>query len=84
MQIASVKLKNYYMGEISRMSKISKMDAFQCVVEAMDKNDYKTANEIMNIINRALMKDKKNSTVSSEIELRGMKEEKLFKNYLKH
>ena len=37
------------MGEISRMSKISKMDAFQCVVEAMDKNDYKTANEIIEL-----------------------------------
>lgn len=49
----------------------------------MDKNDYKTANEIMNIINRALTKDKKNNTVSSEIELRGMKEEKYFKSILK-
>ncbi|GFI28705.1 hypothetical protein IMSAGC013_00082 [Lachnospiraceae bacterium] len=65
------------------MSRISKLDAFQCVVEAMDKNDYKTANEIMNIINRALTKDKKNNTVSSEIELRGMKEEKYFKSILK-
>lgn len=70
------------MGEISRMSKISKIDAFQCVVEAMDKNDYKTANEIMNIINRTLNKDKKNSTISNEIELRGAKEEKYFRNYL--
>jgi flagellar basal body P-ring protein FlgI len=71
------------MEGINRMSRISKLDAFQCVVEAMDKNDYKTANEIMNIINRALTKDKKNNTVSSEIELRGMKEEKYFKSILK-
>lgn len=77
-----VKLNKYCMGEISRMSKISKIDAFQCVVEAMDKNDYKTANEIMNIINRTLNKDKKNSTISNEIELRGAKEEKYFRNYL--
>lgn len=65
------------------MSKISKLDAFQCVVEAMDNNDFKTANEIMNIINRAYIKDKKNNTISSEIELRGTREEKYFKNILK-
>lgn len=64
------------------MSKISKMVAFQCVSEALDKNDYKTANEIMNIISKSIKKNKKNNIISSEIELNGSKDEKYFKKYL--
>lgn len=64
------------------MSKISKMVAFQCVSEALDKNDYKTANEIMNIISKSIKKNKKHNIISSEIELNGSKEEKYFKKYL--
>ena len=64
------------------MSKIHKIIAFQCVSEALDKNDYKTANAIMEIISKSVKKDKKNNIISNMIELNGIKEEKYFKNYL--
>ncbi len=60
------------------MPSISKIHAFQSVAEAMDKNDYKTANEILSIINREIMKEKKKKTFSENIQLKSKKEEKIF------
>lgn len=60
------------------MPKISKMTALRCVVEAMDKDDYKTANEIMAIIYDSIENSKKNNIVSSEIELSKTEEEQYF------
>lgn len=64
------------------MSKISKMAAFRCMVEAIDNNDYQTANEIMEIIYDSIENNKKNNIFSSEIELSGLKEEQYFKGYI--
>lgn len=65
------------------MPNISKTDAFQCVVNAMDAGDYKSANEILEIISKSTVKDRKNKTFMKEIELKNKKEIKLFQQYTK-
>lgn len=64
------------MAKVSNV-KISKVDAFQHVTDAVDRGDYKTANEIMSIITRSINKDKQNNAFSEEIDLK-TNEVKLF------
>lgn len=64
------------------MSKILKVYAFQSVADAIDKNDYATANAILNIINRSIIQDKRNNTFSESIKLNTKKEERYFKSSL--
>lgn len=63
------------------MLKILKTDAFQYVVSAMDKGDFKTANEIFDIIIRTIMEEKVNRKFSEEIVIKNKKEERLFEKY---
>lgn len=48
----------------------------------MDNGDMKTANAIMKIIARTMIKDKENNTFSSNIVITDKKEEKYFKSFL--
>lgn len=61
------------------MLKISKMDAFSLVIDAVDKGDEKTANEILKIISKSISRE---SRFSNEIEVKGKKHEKIFKRLL--
>ena len=71
-----------YCTEGDFMYKISKVDAFNLVVEAMDQGDIKTANEILRIISTSIRKETV-SSFSSEIEVRERKDEKYLKKYYK-
>ena len=57
------------------MAKVSKMDAFALVIEAAEKGDEKTANEILKIIYRSISKE---SSFSNEIEIKKQKRRKVF------
>lgn len=63
------------------MPQIAKIDAFQCVVDAMEDGDYKAANEILEIISKSNEKDRRNKTFTGKIELKSKKEIKLFQKY---
>lgn len=54
------------------MYKISKVDAFILVVEAMDHGDINTANEILRIISKSIRKETVNS-FSSVLEIKEKK-----------
>ena len=61
------------------MAKVSKMDAFALVIEAAEKGDEKTANEILKIIYRSISKE---SSFSNEIEIKNKRDEKYFKKIM--
>lgn len=63
------------------MSKVSKVDAFNTMVEYINNQKYDTANILFKIINRSQNIDRKNNTISSYIELQ-KKEEKYFREEL--
>ncbi|MDD3138880.1 MAG: hypothetical protein PHX08_07910 [Lachnospiraceae bacterium] len=65
------------------MVKVNKMDAFSMVVRAMEKNDGKTASEIMKVISKSLNKEKRENKFSEYIEIMDKKDEKYFRELLK-
>lgn len=64
------------------MSRILKVDALNTMVEYINSNNYEAANEILKIISRSQVKDKKNNIISDYMELNSKKEEKYFKKEL--
>lgn len=64
------------------MSKISRMEAFNEVVKAMKNDNMSKANAMFQIINDSIASDKKNKTFSEYIELKGKKQELLFKDII--
>lgn len=59
------------------MARVSRIDAFRAVTEAIDSNDIKTANAIFNMASQSIEKDRKRNEYSIYIELNS-KQKKLF------
>lgn len=64
------------------MSKISRVDAFYEITNAMRNNDMEKANSMLKIVTESITFDKNNNTFSEYIELKGKKQESLFKNII--
>ena len=64
------------------MISIDKMEAFELVVRALEKEDGKTASEMMKIIAKSIKDDKENNRFSQQIEVVDKKDEKLIKELL--
>ena len=64
------------------MISIDKMDAFELVAKALEKNDMRTVSSIMNIITKSINEDKKNNNFSQTIVITNKKDEKLIKKLL--
>lgn len=52
------------------MNKISRVDAFLGIVEAIDNGQSKRANQMMKVVENSIRSDKRNKEYSSNIELR--------------
>lgn len=62
--------------------KITKIDAFSAITEAMDSNDIFSANEMLKIVSNSIFNDKKNRHYSSYIELKKQKDIHLFQKFV--
>ncbi len=62
--------------------KITKIDAFSAITEAMDSNDVPSANEMLKIVSKSISEDKKNRHSSSYIELKRQKVVNLFQRFV--
>lgn len=61
------------------MISIDKVEIFSMVVQAMDKNDMRTASDLMKIISKSIDKEKKSNQFSFEIKVDNKKDEKLIR-----
>lgn len=52
------------------MNKISRVDAFLGIVEAIDSGQSKRANQMMKVVENSIRSDKRNKEYSSNIELK--------------
>lgn len=64
------------------MCQIKRVDAFALVAKTLDKGDLRTANEMMQIISRSLLQNKKASSISATIEITDKKALRLFKDLI--
>ena len=62
----------------SKMAKIPRINIFDAVTEAIDRNDYASADRMMEIAIRSMIEDKKNKTFSIDVELKNDMEISLF------
>lgn len=62
------------------MIKISKIDAFDLIIEALENGDEKTANEILKIIQDSI--EKEDSRFSENINVNKKKDKKYFKKII--
>lgn len=66
------------------MISINKIDAFSLVIEAIEKNDVTTANEMMKIISKSIQQEKKNNNFSQQIDIVDKKDVKYYKELSKN
>lgn len=64
------------------MIRIDKIEAFSLVVRALDKDDTKTAGELMRIITKSIQKDRESNSFSEIIEISDRKDEQLIRRLL--
>ena len=62
------------------MIKVSKTDAFNLVAKALENDDEKSANDILQIISKSILKDSNQLIFSPYIENKDKKEIKVFKS----
>lgn len=62
------------------MIKVSKTEAFNLVAKALENDDEKSANDILQIISKSILKDSDQLVFSPYIEIKNKKEIKVFKN----
>ena len=70
--------------EVQEMISINKIDAFSLVIEAIEKNDVTTANEMMKIISKSIQQEKKNNNFSQQIDIVDKKDVKYYKELSKN
>ena len=64
------------------MISVDKMEVFALVVKAVEKNDNRTASELMRIISKSIQQDRENNSFSERIEISNKKDEQLIKRLI--
>ncbi len=69
--------------EVKSMTKINKSDAFIAAVSAMEKGEYKVAQQILNYVSQVIREERDQRIITQYLFLKSQEEELLFQDVYK-